>query len=75
MNVRESKLVVVEGCGSESLDTVLATVNLELSGDGVILTHTDDLNNTTDDSGRVLRIINIIQFGYPNYEGLVLLRK
>jgi hypothetical protein len=77
MKARESKLIIVQGCGEELLDTVLNTVNYECSSpnSGTVLVHTDDLDNTTDDSGRVQRIITLVKFANPKYEGLILLRK
>jgi hypothetical protein len=44
MKSKQTKLVIIDGCGSELLDVVLATVNYEASGDGAVLVHTDDLN-------------------------------
>lgn len=79
MKSKETKLVIIENCGSELLDVVLATVNYELSGDGTVLVHTDDLDNTTDDSSQVGKIREFLeQSPIPvskHYEGLILLRK
>lgn len=80
MKSHEAKLVIIDGCGSELLDVVLATVNYELSGDGTVLVHTNDLDNTQDTNGLVEKIQEYINSadGAPvskPYEGLVLLRK
>lgn len=83
MKSRQTKLVVIEGCGSELLDRVLATVNYELSGDGAVLVHTDDLENTQDTNGIVETILEYLNDPKRNdagpvsipYEGLILLRR
>ena len=77
MKARESNIIIVQGCGEELLDTVLNTVNYECSSPegGVVLVHTNDLDNTTDDSGKVQLIIKLVKLLNSKYEGLVLLRK
>jgi hypothetical protein len=85
MKSRETKLVIIEGCGDELLDAVLNTVNYECSSPegGAVLTHTDDLDNTTDDMGKVQKILGYLNDPKRNdagpvsipYEGMVLLRK
>jgi hypothetical protein len=69
MKSRKSNLLIIESCGSEVLDKVLATVNYEIEGDGAILTHTDDLR------GIIPEIEDQIKLTSKGYEGLVLLRK
>jgi hypothetical protein len=60
-----------------------STVNYELSGDGVVLVHTDDLNQTNDTNGQVEKILEYLNdptrdnqgtVSIP-YEGLILLRR
>jgi hypothetical protein len=79
MKAKETKLVIIDGCGSELLDAVLATVNYELSGDEAVLVHTDDLDNTTDDSGQVGKVREFLDKSpvpvSKHYEGLILLRR
>jgi hypothetical protein len=80
MKSKQTKLVIVDGCGDELLDVVLATVNYELSGDGSVLVHTDDLGQSNDTNGQVEKIQEHLDskdcptVSKP-YEGLVLLRK
>jgi len=80
MKSKQTKLVIIDGCGSELLDVVLATVNYELSGDGAVLVHTDDLSQSNDTNGLVEKIQEYLDS--PDscttskpYEGLVLLRR
>lgn len=83
MKSRETKLVVIDGCGSELLDTVMATTNYELSGDGSVLVHTDNLNQSNDTNGQVEKIQTYLNDPKRNdagpvsipYEGLILLRR
>ena len=80
MKSHEAKLVIIDGCGSELLDAVLATVNYELSGDEAVLVYTEDLTNSQDTHGQVEKILEHINSneGAPinkPYEGLVLLRR
>lgn len=79
MKSKEVKLVIIDGCGSELLDAVQTTVNYELSGDGAILVHTDDLNNTQDTNSRIEKIQEYLDSApvpvYKPYEGLILLRR
>jgi hypothetical protein len=80
MKSKQTKLVIIDGCGSELLDTVQATVNYELSGDGTVLVHTDDLGQSNDTNGLVEKIqehLNSTDSGTvsKNYEGLILLRR
>jgi hypothetical protein len=83
MKSHNAKLVVIDGCGDELLDRVLATVNYELSGDGSVLVHTDDLCQTNDTNGQVEKILEYLNdparddkgpVSIP-YEGLILLRR
>jgi hypothetical protein len=69
MNFRKTELVIVGGIGSELLDIVSATVNYELSGDGCILIHTEDIPDNKS------KVNEILKAKYPTYEGLVLLRR
>ena len=69
MKSRKSQLIIVEGCGSEVLDVVNATVNYEIQGDGAILLNTEDFK------GMATKIEVHMDKMYPGYEGLVLLRK
>jgi len=82
MKSRETRLVIIDGCGDELLDTVMATVNYELSGDGVLV-HTDELEQSNDTTGQVEKIQEYLNdparddkgpVSIP-YEGLILLRK
>jgi hypothetical protein len=84
MKSKQVKLVIVDGCGSELLDVVMATVNYELSGDGAVLVHTDDLNlggeGTHSHVEKILEYLNDPKRndGGPvsiPYEGLILLRR
>ena len=81
MKSHNAKLVVIDGCGDELLDRVLATVNYELSGDGAVLVHTDDLNQTNDTNGQVEKIQDYLDNNPAScttskpYEGLILLRR
>jgi hypothetical protein len=80
MKSKQTKIVIIDGCGSELLDVVLATVNYELSGDGAVLVHTDDLGQSNDTNGMVEQIqthLNSADSGTVsrNYEGLILLRR
>ena len=80
MKSKVSKLVIIDGCSSELIDVVMATVNYELSGDWTVLIHTDDLENTTDTNGVVEQIrehLNSAESATTskNYEGLILLRR
>jgi len=80
MKSHNAKLVIIDSCGDELLDRVLATVNYELSGDEAVLVHTDDLANTQDTSGLVEKIQAHLDGpeGAPislPYEGLILLRR
>jgi len=80
MKSKETKLVIIDGCGDELLDVVMATVNYELSGDGAVLVHTDDLGQSNDTNGLVEKILEHINGpeGAPisrPYEGLILLRR
>jgi len=43
MKSLQTKLVIIDGCGSELIDIVTSSVNYELSGDGSVLVHTDNL--------------------------------
>lgn len=83
MKSRQVTLVIIDGCGDELLDRVLATVNYELSGDGAILVHTEDLENTQDTNGVVEKVMAYLNdpkrddagpVSIP-YEGLILLRR
>jgi hypothetical protein len=83
MKSRQTKLVVIDGCGSELLDVILATVNYELSGDGAVLVHTDDLEQSNVTNGQVEKIQEYLNdpkrddtgpVSIP-YEGLILLRR
>jgi len=47
--------------GAEMLDKVLATCNYEASGDGVVLVDTDQLDNTSDETGQVKEMAENIQ--------------
>ena len=80
MKSRQTKLVIIDGCGSELLDAVQATVNYELSGDGTVLVHTDDLGQSNDTNGQVEKIQEYLDSSdscttSKPYEGLVLLRR
>jgi hypothetical protein len=81
MKSRVEKLVVIEDCGDELLDAVLATVNYELSGDGAVLVNTENLNQSNDTEGLVEQIQEHIDNSPDSgtttrpYEGLVLLRR
>ena len=81
MKSKKAKLVIIDGCGSELLDVVLATVNYELSGDYAVLVHTDDLNQSNDTNGQVEKIQDFLDHSpdscttSKHYEGLVLLRR
>jgi hypothetical protein len=83
MKSKQVKLVIIDGCGDELLDAVLATVNYELSGDGTVLVHTDDLGQSNDTNGQVEKILEYLNdpkrddagpVSIP-YEGLILLRR
>jgi hypothetical protein len=69
MKSRKSNLLIIDSCGSEVLDKVLATVNYEIEGDGAILLHTDDL------TGQVPELKSYLETFGCRYEGLILLRK
>ena len=76
----EEKLVVIDDCGSEVIDIIMATVNYELSGEGSIFLHTEDLAESNNDHVQeILRYLNdptrddAGPVSIP-YEGLVLLR-
>jgi len=83
MKSRETQVITIEGCGSELIDRVMDTVNYELSGDGAVLVHTDDLENTTDDTGLVGKVLEYLNDPKRNdkgpvsipYNGLILLRR
>ena len=83
MKSREAKLVIIDNCGDELLDAVLNTVNYELSGDGVVLVHTEDLNQSNNTDGMVEKILEYLNNPARNdqgpvsipYEGLLLLRR
>jgi hypothetical protein len=80
MKSHTAKLVIIDGCGDELLDRVLATVNYELSGDGTVLVHTDDLNQTNDTLGLVEKIQEHLDSKdscttSKHYEGQILLRR
>lgn len=83
MKSKETRLVIINGCGDELLDVVLATVNYELSGDGTVLVHTDDLENTQDTNGIVEKVQAYLNDPKRNdagpvsipYNGLILLRR
>jgi hypothetical protein len=68
MTSKKRDLVVIDGCGSEILDVILATVNYEIEGNGAILLHREDLPPAT-------KIEVHIQTFYPDHDGLLLLRK
>lgn len=83
MKSRVTKLVIIDDCGDELLDVVMATVNYELSGDGAFLVHTDDLDQSNDTDGKVETIQEYLNdptrddagpVSIP-YEGFVLLRR
>jgi hypothetical protein len=87
MKSRETQVITIEGCGSKLIDRVMDSVNYELSGDGAVLVHTDDLENTTDDTGLVGKVLEYLNnpnrkdvdwdtanYSIP-YEGLILLRR
>jgi hypothetical protein len=69
MKSKKSDLVTISGCGSEVLDVIQATINYEIEGNGAILLHTEDLR------GLATKIEVHLDKYFPNYEGLVLLRK
>jgi hypothetical protein len=75
MKSHKAELKIIDGCGDELLDVVLATVNYELSGDGAVLVHTDDLNQSNDTNGMVEQITDALNTTCNKYEGLVLLRR
>ena len=82
MKSRVEKLVIIDGCGSELLDVVMGTVNYELSGDGAVLVHTDNLFlkgllHTNYPSKKILDHLNGPDSGTTSrpYEGLILLRR
>jgi len=80
MKSKETKLVTIDGCGSELLDVVMATVNYELSGDGSVLVHTEDLNQSNDTSDQVSKILEHLDSDEgatvsKPYDGLILLRR
>ena len=83
MKSHRAKLVIIDGCGDELLDVVMATVNYELSGDGAVLVHTDDLGQSNDTNGQVEKIQEYLNDPKRNdggpvsipYEGLILLRR
>ena len=65
------EILVITYTSPETLDTILNTCNYEASGDGSVLVDTDQLDNTSDTSGRV----NEIRKSVPeDFQGLVLLR-
>lgn len=68
MNSKKRDLVIIDGCGSDVLDVIQATVNYEIEGDGAILLHSDDLPKAT----KIEAHLTVYQ---PGYEGLLLLRK
>lgn len=68
---RKVELIMAEGVGSEVLDIIEATVNYEMSGDGCILIHTDDLYECNTPT----KIAEILKAQHPTYEGLVFLRR
>ena len=76
MKSHKAELKVIDGCGSELLDIVMATVNYELSGDGAVLVHTDDLNQGGEGThSMVEKITDVLNTTCNKYEGLVLLRR
>lgn len=66
MNTKKTEILIMSGVGSELLDITEATANYEMSGDGALLLHTEDI----PEGSKVKDVIN-----QQNYEGLVLLRK
>jgi len=81
MKSHTAKFVIIDGCGDELLDVVLATVNYELSGDGAVLVHTDDLSQSNDTNGLIEKIQDYLDNDPAScttsktYEGLILLRR
>lgn len=71
MKVRDAQIKIVSMCGDELLDVVLATVNYELSGDGGVFLHTNDLNQSNDTNDHFAELTNALN----GYEGLILLRR
>jgi hypothetical protein len=84
MKSLQVKLVIIDGCGSELIDLVTTTVNYELSGDGSVLVHTDNLKEATKlfPVKSIKGILNYLNDPKRNdsgpvsipYEGLILLR-
>jgi hypothetical protein len=61
IKVKPDNIALVTGCGPELLDRVLETCNYEASGDGVVFVDVAQLENTSDTSGMVGLLLEVIQ--------------
>lgn len=67
MKGKLSSLLIIHDCSDELLDNVIATINYEIEGDAGILLHTEDVVSSD--------LKDYLDTNYPDYEGLILLRK